>query len=114
MRQPAVAERFYPGSPQALALAIQELMPSSIAVERRPARAVAVPHAGYVYSGSLAGETLAQVVIPETVLLLGPNHRGRGNPIALSNDTWAVLASDSRGVCSTPNDETFFSRLTLD
>ena len=90
MRQPAVAERFYPGSPQALALAVQELMPSTAAVERRPARAVAVPHAGYVYSGSLAGETLARVIIPETVLLLGPNHRGRGNPISLSNDTWTM------------------------
>lgn len=90
MRQPAVADRFYPGSSRALSLAIQELMPNLAATERHSALAVAVPHAGYVYSGSLAGETLSRVLIPETVLLIGPNHRGRGNPIALSSDTWEM------------------------
>lgn len=90
MRQPAVADRFYPGSARALGLAMQELMPSIPVTERRYARAVVVPHAGYLYSGSLAGETLARVVVPETVLLIGPNHRGRGNPVALSGDTWVM------------------------
>lgn len=90
MRQPAVADRFYPGSPQALALAVQDLMPEVATADRRSALAVAAPHAGYVYSGNLAGKTLAQVVIPETVLLIGPNHRGQGNPVSLSSDTWMM------------------------
>jgi MEMO1 family protein len=90
MRQPAVADRFYPGSPQALAQAIQELMPEVATAERRSALAVAAPHAGYVYSGNLAGKTLARVLIPETVLLIGPNHRGQGSPVSLSSDTWMM------------------------
>lgn len=90
MRQPAVADRFYPGSPQALALAVQELMPQVATADRRSALAVAAPHAGYVYSGNLAGKTLAQVVIPETVMLIGPNHRGQGSPVSLSSDTWMM------------------------
>ncbi len=90
MRQPAVADRFYPGSAPALALAMQELMPDVAAADRLPALAVAAPHAGYVYSGHLAGETLARVIIPETVLLIGPNHRGQGSPVSLSSDTWLM------------------------
>jgi hypothetical protein len=52
------------------------------------ALAVVSPHAGYVYSGALAAETLSAVVIPETVIILGPNHRGQGAPVALSTTTW--------------------------
>lgn len=90
MRQPAVADRFYPGSPQDLAQAVRDLMPEVAAADRRSALAVAAPHAGYVYSGSLAAKTLARVVIPETVLLIGPNHRGQGGPVSLSSDTWMM------------------------
>lgn len=90
MRQPAVADRFYPGSPQALAQVMRELMPDIAAADRRPALAVAAPHAGYIYSGNLAGKTLAGVVIPETVMLIGPNHRGQGSPVALSSDAWMM------------------------
>jgi AmmeMemoRadiSam system protein B len=50
---------------------------------------VMAPHAGYVYSGKTAGQTFAQVKVPAKVLLLGPNHRGLGKPVALSGyDGW--------------------------
>ncbi|MDK9709175.1 MAG: AmmeMemoRadiSam system protein B [Desulforhopalus sp.] len=88
MRQPAVADRFYPGSPEALALTLAELLPASPPSGRQKALAVISPHAGYMYSGALAATTFASVAIPETVILLGPNHRGLGVPIALSTTTW--------------------------
>ncbi|MBU1567115.1 MAG: AmmeMemoRadiSam system protein B [Proteobacteria bacterium] len=91
IRQPAVADRFYPGSPEALTLAINELMPVArpiAARQKQKALAVVSPHAGYVYSGALAAETLSSIEIPETVIIIGPNHRGQGAPVALSNVTW--------------------------
>lgn len=44
---------------------------------------VIVPHAGYIYSGKTAFKTLSSVEIPERVLLLGPNHTGLGERVAL-------------------------------
>jgi AmmeMemoRadiSam system protein B len=41
------------------------------------------PHAGYIYSGAIAGETFAQVRIPPRVIVIGPNHRGVGHPAAV-------------------------------
>ena len=45
---------------------------------------VICPHAGYVYSGSLAAKTFSAVDIPETVIIIGPNHHGKGAPVSLS------------------------------
>jgi AmmeMemoRadiSam system protein B len=54
----------------------------------RKAIAAIAPHAGYVFSGALAGETLAAAIIPETVIILGPNHHGRGAPVAVAQASW--------------------------
>lgn len=88
MRQPAVADRFYPGSPKALSLAINELFPATQPANKTKALAIVSPHAGYVYSGALAAKTFFAVDIPETVIILGPNHHGQGAPISLSTETW--------------------------
>lgn len=88
MRQPAAADRFYPGSPQALAQTVTELFPSTQTAKKSKALAVVSPHAGYVYSGALAAETFCAVEIPETVIILGPNHHGQGAPVSLSTLTW--------------------------
>ena len=51
---------------------------------RRPgARAVVVPHAGYIYSGGVAGKTFSSVAVPDQVVILGPNHHGRGHVAAV-------------------------------
>lgn len=42
-----------------------------------------LPHAGYVYSGAIAGAVLATCRVPDSVLLLGPNHSGQGARRAL-------------------------------
>lgn len=88
MRQTAVADQFYPGSPKTLSRTVTELFPKFGITEKHKARAVVSPHAGYVFSGALAAETFSAVEIPETVIILGPNHRGQGAPIALSGENW--------------------------
>jgi len=80
MREPAVAGSFYPDTPKAIETELARLMPAGPAA---PARAVVVPHAGWIYSGPVAGETYAQVAVPRLAVLLGPNHSGLGVPGAL-------------------------------
>jgi len=86
IREPAVAGSFYPSDPRAVSAALDRLMPPGPAA---PARAVVVPHAGWTYSGSVAGETYAAVAVPRLVVLLGPNHTGLGGAGAtMRSGTW--------------------------
>jgi len=88
MRQPAVADRFYPGSPALLRETITELLGTGAVPEKVAAAAAISPHAGYIYSGRLAAKTLNSIVIPETVIILGTNHHGEGARVALSAESW--------------------------
>lgn len=83
-RQPAVAGQFYPGSEDKLRDTLSRLM----AGKRSPqqVKGVISPHAGYVYSGAIAGTLFSQVTIPPTVLIIGPNHHGTGAAAALYPD----------------------------
>ena len=47
--------------------------------QRISAKAVVCPHAGWMYSGKLAGEVYGQVASADTFIILGPNHTGRGS-----------------------------------
>src|SRR5262245_33544163 len=80
-REPAVAGHFYPGEPDQLAETIKKLLPAQ-AVER-PVLGCVAPHAGYVYSGGVAGAVFATTRIPDCVVLVGPNHTGLGARAAL-------------------------------
>ncbi len=82
-RTPAVAHQFYPGNPSALDKTISELIPEVADSDKLNALAVISPHAGYVYSGSVAGETFSRIKIPRDVIILGPNHHGHGSPAAI-------------------------------
>jgi MEMO1 family protein len=80
-REPAVAGRFYPGRKDDLTReAVGLLADTSRAA---PAVAVLAPHAGYMYSGRVAGATYARVEVPERVVVLCPNHTGLGERVAL-------------------------------
>lgn len=79
-----MAGRFYPGQPRQLASEVSALM--GPAVEPRPAIALVGPHAGYVYSGGILGETYARCVVPPRVVLMCPNHTGMGVPRSLWPD----------------------------
>lgn len=91
IRQPAVAGQFYPGRRSNLDQTISELFPSPLPATRPGAIAAISPHAGYIYSGGVAAETLGSIEIPKTVLILGLNHHGRGARIALSRSPWDVV-----------------------
>jgi AmmeMemoRadiSam system protein B len=80
---PVVADRFYPGDPARLRAAMDLLVPE-VAGAKKPALAVVLPHAGYVYSGATAGRTV------RTVVILGPNHHGRGAALALGTEEWRM------------------------
>jgi AmmeMemoRadiSam system protein B len=90
IRQPAVANRFYPGTRGALSKTIAELAPSTSPDPKKKAIAAISPHAGYVYSGAVAFETLSSIHIPKTVIILGLNHHGQGAAVSLSRATWSM------------------------
>jgi AmmeMemoRadiSam system protein B len=83
-RQPAVAGQFYPGGEDALRAALSQLIPEHSSPVA--AKGIISPHAGYVYSGSIAGRVFSRVAIPNTVLIIGPNHHGSGAAAALYPD----------------------------
>lgn len=81
LRSAVVAGQFYPGQKQSLFQTVDSLI-SSTATEK-PAIALMSPHAGYIYSGGVAGQTFSGVKIPDDVIILGPNHHGRGHMAAV-------------------------------
>jgi MEMO1 family protein len=88
LRPPAVAGRFYPDDPAELTRQITSFA-SSAEEPPRPALACLVPHAGYRYSGHVAGAVYARLKLPRRFLLLGPRHFPHGKPQAiLSEGAW--------------------------
>jgi AmmeMemoRadiSam system protein B len=88
LRPPAVAGRFYPDDPAELTRQIASFA-SSAEEPPRPAFACLVPHAGYRYSGHVAGAVYARLKLPRRFLLLGPRHFPQGKPQAiLSEGAW--------------------------
>jgi len=81
VRQPVVADRFYPGGEDPLR---KEVM-NYIGPDRGSDRVIGavMPHAGYIYSGSIAGQTTAAIPIPRNVIILGPNHTGKGPAVSI-------------------------------
>lgn len=74
-RKPCVANRFYPGEKAALEKTIKDFLDNK---ETQRAVSVIAPHAGYIYSGKVAGHLYSSVSIPDNVILIGPNHTGMG------------------------------------
>jgi len=71
-----VAGQFYQSSAAGLKRQIEQLIEPAAA--KKKAIACVLPHAGYMYSGAVAAKTVSGLTIPDTVILLGPNHTGRG------------------------------------
>ena len=94
MRSPVVADRFYPGRLSELQETLHQLIPNVSQDQKQHAIAAISPHAGYVYSGGTAGETIGRVHVPETVVILGPNHHGAGAPLALGVEDWRMPMGD--------------------
>lgn len=89
LREPVVAGQFYPGSAPVLKSMIQDYLAGAPSPE--PALMAISPHAGYPYSGALAGQVLSRIKIPKRVMVLGPNHRGLGESAAMmSKGSWST------------------------
>jgi MEMO1 family protein len=94
LRLPAVAGQFYPANPRELAAQVKRLTQNEKA-EKLRVRACLVPHAGYAYSGAVAGAVFASVVLPKKILLLGVRHYPRGDALAiLSEGAWRTPLGD--------------------
>ncbi len=76
-RKPAVANQFYTGNPIALRSELSLLIPKTS--HKRQVHCAISPHAGYIYSGHVAGAVFSRVIVPERVIILGPNHTGYGS-----------------------------------
>lgn len=87
VRHPAVAGQFYPRNPKTLLDDVESyLSPPAEAVR---ALGCVVPHAGYMYSGHVAGAVYAHLDVPEVCIVMCPNHTGLGHPLSImSQGAW--------------------------
>jgi hypothetical protein len=93
VRSPAVAGAFYDGRSDRLLRDVRSYLPADASPE--PAFGAIVPHAGYVYSGPVAGAVYARLRLAPTAVVLCPNHTGRGAPAALDpSDAWRTPLGD--------------------
>ncbi len=95
IRSPAVAGVFYEGTGEALKTQIEECYTHQLGPGRVPVKSsraegkilgMVSPHAGYLYSGPVAAWGFCQLIeeeLPESVVLLGPNHYGLGSEVAV-------------------------------
>lgn len=92
IRQPAVAGRFYPGNAQLLRAEVETFTTARAAAGQEAAEpkitaiGCIVPHAGYVYSGAVAGAVYRRLQLPRRCVILCPNHTGKGEPLAIMSE----------------------------
>ncbi|HET7751648.1 MAG TPA: AmmeMemoRadiSam system protein B [Terriglobales bacterium] len=95
VREPAVAGYFYPRSPEALSREISGY--TAQAGEKISALACVVPHAGYMYSGHVAGAVYGRLQLPKRFVILCPNHTGFGRPLAVMTEgAWQTPLGQAR------------------
>lgn len=93
IRQPAVAGYFYPGDPAELDRQVRRM--TRDAADRLRALGIVVPHAGYVYSGTVAGDVFSSVEVPERHVIFCPNHTGLGPEAAvMARGAWRMPWGD--------------------
>ncbi|MGB2705847.1 MAG: AmmeMemoRadiSam system protein B [Candidatus Omnitrophota bacterium] len=93
IRKPVVAGQFYTASPSLLEKEVSGLAGQK--KEKIDAIGVVSPHAGYVYSGGVAGEVLSSIKTKPVYIILGPNHTGYGKPFGLDSErAWKTPLGD--------------------
>ncbi|MEM7011784.1 MAG: AmmeMemoRadiSam system protein B [Verrucomicrobiota bacterium] len=92
VRSAAAAGRFYPGSASEIRVELDRYFSNAAAEpDAARARAVMLPHAGWVFCGDIIAETLARTRIPKTIIIIGPKHTPYGPSWSVSNDSaWSL------------------------
>ena len=89
IRKPAVAGRFYPAGKEALEGEVSRFLGTVQAKVK--AKGILVPHAGYMYSGHVAGAVYASIQVPARIIIMCPNHTGMGASLAImSSGSWEI------------------------
>ena len=86
VRPPAVAGRFYPRDPDNLRAEVRTYLSQTSQQQPLKATGCLVPHAGYMYSGHVAGAVFSALEIPQLCLVLCPNHTGVGRALAIMSE----------------------------
>ncbi|MEE8413685.1 MAG: MEMO1 family protein [Dehalococcoidales bacterium] len=84
IRNPAVAGQFYPEEPDQLRAMIGEIVDPS--TDKEDVIGLVSPHAGYIYSGPVAGATISRIKFKDTFIIIGPNHTGAGQPFSIMTE----------------------------
>ena len=84
IRQPVVAGQFYPASPSQLKEMIRGMVDDK--VEKEEVIGLISPHAGYIFSGPVAGATISRIKFKDTFIIIGPNHTGMGKPLSIMTE----------------------------
>lgn len=86
LRKPAVAGSFYPADRDTL-LAAAEKYISGANTHKDAGNVLGsiAPHAGWYYSGHIAGAVFGAINVPDRVIILGPNHSATGADAALDD-----------------------------
>ncbi len=87
IRHPVVSGQFYPESPDQLKTMIGKMVDKKAAKEE--VIGLIAPHAGYIYSGLVAGAAISKIKFKDTFIIMGPNHTGRGKSLSImTRGTW--------------------------
>lgn len=84
IRKPVVAGMFYPGLASLLKEKVREFVDDGALKE--DVLGLVSPHAGYMYSGAVAGAIISRVAFKETFVIMGPNHTGLGQPFSIMTE----------------------------
>jgi hypothetical protein len=93
IRNPSVAGYFYPGSKMELRAILSKLIDKN--APKEDVIGLLMPHAGYQYSGVVAGAAISRVNFKDTFIVIGPTHSGMGKPFSVMPEgTWRTPLGD--------------------
>ena len=84
IRVPVVSGTFYPASLSQLKARIEGMVDEKAVKEE--VIGLISPHAGYIYSGPVAGAVISRIKFKDTFIILGPNHTGIGKPCSIMTE----------------------------
>lgn len=97
IREPAVAGRFYPADPRELLRQIETFSAGAAPAKKLRALGCIVPHAGYMYSGHVAGAVYAALELPACYVILCPRHYLEGQAMAImSEGSWRTPLGEAK------------------